>query len=220
MYNNYLDSINKTNEVIKSLSGKEEIGRIAKSEQRWASSKQSKENFKRLKVKIGEIYQFDFGKNFIPEMSYEHRGLVIGVKDKLIYVLPIFSYKEKIHTDAFHPKTNPESISHFYLLKASEYPFIKHDSVIKLNDLRSVSINRIQYKHNGKIEPSKDDFKLILNLSLQKHYPSFYHEYTQLLKKNKELEDENQQLLKKCENLENMIEIYKNKLENKENVPG
>ena len=66
MYNNYLDSINKTNEVIKSLSGEEEIGRIAKSEQRWTSSKQSKENFKRLKVKIGEIYQFDFGKNFIP----------------------------------------------------------------------------------------------------------------------------------------------------------
>ena len=67
-------------------------------------------------------------------MSYEHRGLVIGVKDKLIYVLPIFSYKEKIHTDAFHPKTNPESISHFYLLKRCVF-------VMKCaNTLRNVQI--------------------------------------------------------------------------------
>ena len=45
MYNNYLDSINKTNEVIKSLSGKEEIGRIAKSEQRWSIFKAIKRKF-------------------------------------------------------------------------------------------------------------------------------------------------------------------------------
>ena len=24
-----------------------------------------------------EIYQFEFGKNFVPEMSYEHRGLIL-----------------------------------------------------------------------------------------------------------------------------------------------
>ena len=30
--------------------------------------------------KKGEIYQIKFDKNYQPEMSYEHRGLVIGVK--------------------------------------------------------------------------------------------------------------------------------------------
>ena len=29
-------------------------------------------------------------------MSYEHRGLVIGAKQKLLYVLPIFSYDPEL----------------------------------------------------------------------------------------------------------------------------
>ena len=65
------------------------------------------------RVKKGEIYQFEFGKNFVPEMSYEHRGLIIGVNKKLLYVLPIFSYDPKKHLDVYHRLENPESKSAF-----------------------------------------------------------------------------------------------------------
>lgn len=106
------------------------------------------------KLKKGEIYQFEFGKNYKPEMSYEHRGLVIGVKQKLLYVLPIFSYDPAKHPDVSPPPTyNPSSKSDMFLLKTSEFSFINHDSVLKLNDIRTVSINRILYQQNGMIAP-------------------------------------------------------------------
>lgn len=76
-------------------------------------------------------------------MSYEHRGLVIGVNKRLLYVLPIFSYDPKKHSDVYHPQDNPKSKSDLYLLKSSDYSFIQHDSVLKLNDIRTMSINRI-----------------------------------------------------------------------------
>lgn len=80
---------NKTNEtVLRNTYSSDELGRFSKSDYRWADNRTKP--FRHKAVKKGEIYQFEFGKNFIPEMSYEHRGLVIGVKQKLLYVLPIF----------------------------------------------------------------------------------------------------------------------------------
>lgn len=48
--------------------------------------------------------------------------------------------------NVYHPIDNPNSRSDLYLLKNSECPFIQHDSVLKLNDLRTLSVNRILYK--------------------------------------------------------------------------
>ena len=85
----YLKAQNKTNKIIVGNSvTPDELDRFSKSDFRWADTR--KKSFQHKSVKKGEIYQFEFGKNFIPEMSYEHRGLVIGVKQKLLYVLPIF----------------------------------------------------------------------------------------------------------------------------------
>ena len=64
-------------------------------------------------------------------MSYEHRGLVIGIKQKLLYVLPIFSYDPAKHPDVYHHIDNPASKSDMFLLKGSEFSFINHDSVLK-----------------------------------------------------------------------------------------
>ena len=91
------------------------IFRFSKSDYRWADNRFK--NFKHKAIKKGEIYQFEFGKNFYPEMSYEHRGLVIGVKQKLLYVLPIFSYNPDKHIDIYHPIDFPLSKSHLFLLK-------------------------------------------------------------------------------------------------------
>ena len=66
-------------------------------------------------------------------MSYEHRGLVIGINRKILYVLPIFSYNPNSdsHKNAYHPTDNPDEKRDFYLLKSTEFSFIKHDSVLR-----------------------------------------------------------------------------------------
>lgn len=203
MYKKYLDAINKTNDVIQKLNGNDEISRISKSEIKWALSKMGIKQ--RRHVKKGEIYQFDFGKNFVPEMSYEHRGVILGVRKQLLYVLPIFSYKPDIHADAYHPVRNNQSISDFYLLKSDEFKFINHDSVIKLNDLRSVSINRILYSHDARFDIHGDAFKNIEHMTIQKHFASFYREYEDLLKERNQLKED---IIK----LQDEIEVYRKSL--------
>lgn len=110
-------------------------------------------------------------------MSYEHRGLVIGSKQKLLYVLPIFSYDPLKHPDVYHPVDYPDSKSNLFLLKSSEFSFISHDSVLKLNDLRTASVNRILYQQNGRIVPTSATYKQIESLTLQKYFPGFYYDY-------------------------------------------
>lgn len=75
-------------------------------------------------------------------------------------------------------------------MKSSEFSFINHDSVLKLNDIRTVSINRILYQQNDIISPSSDIYKQIEQLVLQKYFPSFYYDYNQLQQKAVSLEEQ------------------------------
>lgn len=219
----YLKAQSKTNEIIVGNSiSSDELDRFSKSDFRWADNR--KKAFRQRSVKKGEIYQFEFGKNYIPEMSYEHRGLVIGVKQKLLYVLPIFSYDPAKHTDVYHPVDFPSSKSDMFLLKSSEFSFISHDSVLKLNDIRTASINRILYQQTGRIDPSSDTYKEIETLALRKYFPSFLRDYEQkdktieslntqvstLTEEKKELETENNQLKKEIESLQEQLNAKKN----------
>lgn len=184
----YLKAQNKiTGAVISDTFSKDELRRFSKSDYRWVDNR-SKQYRHRI-VKKGEIYQFEFGKNFQPEMSYEHRGLVIGVRKKLLNVLPIFSYRPEKHIDVYHPVDFPTSKSDLYLLKASEFSFIKHDSVLKLNDIRTVSVNRILYQQKGEsLSISSDTYKKIEELVLQKYFPSFMYDYKEIEEKMLDLE--------------------------------
>lgn len=176
----YLKAQSRTNEVIVNNEiSADEVRRLSASDERWATNR-SKSISKR-NIKKGDIYQFEFGKNYSPEMSYEHRGLVIGVKGKLLYVLPIFSYIASKMTDVYHPIDAPTSKSDLYLLKQAEFPFIRHDSVLKLNDFRTVSVNRILYSQPGRIDTSSDTYKRIEELALQKCFPDFFYRYSCLL---------------------------------------
>ncbi|MCM1038349.1 MAG: type II toxin-antitoxin system PemK/MazF family toxin [Ruminococcus sp.] len=196
----YLKAQNKTNEiVIAGAFSADELNRFSKSDSRWADNR--KKQFQFRTIKKGEIYQFEFGKNYIPEMSYEHRGFVIGVKKKLLYVLPIFSYISAKQPDVFHPIDFPYSQSDLFLLKSQDFSFLTHDSVLKLNDIRTVSINRILYQHIGRIDPNSDTYKWIVSLSLKKYFPEFCYESMQkdaaiaALNEGKEkLEEENKKL--------------------------
>ena len=213
--NEYLKAQSKTNDAI--LEGSfstDELKRFSKSDFRWADN--HKKPFSFRQVKKGEIYQFEFGKNYIPEMSYEHRGLVIGVKKKLLYVLPIFSYDPHKHPDIYHPVDFPNSKSDMYLLKSSEFTFITHDSILKLNDIRTVSIKRILYQQNGRIDPTSDTYKQIEALVLQKYFPGFYYDFkrnsqtiTALNETVNALEENNKTLISEREKLLAELEALK-----------
>lgn len=109
----------------------------------------------------------------------------------------------------------PASASDMFLLKSSEFSFISHDSVLKPNDLRTVSINRILYRHNGQISPISDTYKQIETLVLKKYFPRFQYDFEQLLQtisdlnqkvtaleeKENNLTEENQQLQAEIESL-------------------
>ena len=216
----YLKAQNKTTTaVISNTFSKDELERFSKSDYRWADNRSK--HYRHRTVKKGEIYQFEFGKNFQPEMSYEHRGLVIGVKQKLLYVLPIFSYDPDKHSDVYHPIDFPSSKSDLFLLKSSEFSFISHDSVLKLNDIRTVSVNRILYQQHGLIPHSSDTYKKIEELVLQKYFPSFRYEYTQMKQKFLQSEttlSEKEELLKSLsaenESLKHQIDALNQQLMN------
>lgn len=214
--NEYPKAQNKANKaIISGIFSSDELDRFSKSDYRWVNNRTAP--FRHRAVKKGEIYQFEFGKNFIPEISYEHRGLVLGVKQKLLYVLPIFSYDPHKYPDVYHPINYPNSKNDLYLLINSEFSFINHDSVLKLNDIRTVSVNRILYQQSGRIPPSSDTYKQIEKLVIQKYFPSFYHDFVQnnqdITSLNKQLEKakENQDILKaEIEKLKTELETMKN----------
>lgn len=111
-----------------------------------------------------------------------------------------------------------------FLLKAADFPFISHDSVLKLNDIRTVSINRILYQQSGRIDPSSDTYKEIETLALRKYFPGFLYDYEQnhktieslngqvsaLTEGKKVLETENSQLKKEIESLQKQLSAIRN----------
>lgn len=204
----YLNAQNKMNEsIIENVFSSDELHRFSKSDFRWAENRKKK--LRQKPVKKGEIYQFEFGKNYIPEMSYEHRGLVTGIKQKLLYVLPIFSYDPLKHLDAYHPVDYPESHSDLFLLKSSEFSFISHNSLLKPNDIRTVSINRILYQQSGRISPDSDTYKQIETLTIQKYFPTFYYSYKQNLQTIQTLSEQLQKANMDKENLQSENEQLK-----------
>ena len=142
--------------------------------------------------------------------QFRHRT----VKKKLLYVLPIFSYDPEKHPNIYHPVDYPNSKSEMFLLKSNEFSFINHDSVLKLNDIRTVSVNHILYQQNGVISPSSDTYKQIEQLVLQKYFPTFFYDYKQLQQKNTSLEETQKALAPENEELKKQIESLQERLAN------
>lgn len=208
----YIKSITALNDLSLSTCKKDkrEIDRYAESDIFWATNK-NKPLLNR-QVKKGSIYQFEFGKNFIPEMSYEHRGLVIGSSGKLLYVLPICSYNEKVmdHKNAYHPIDNPNSKSNYFLLKGSEYGFLIHDSVLKLNDIRTVSVARIKYKQSdGYLDPASGTYKAIERIVFSKYFYDYSFNFDRLSAENENLSEQLDEINGKYEAAEKLIAAMK-----------
>ena len=206
----YIESISKLNQLALSTSC-DEVNRFSESDIFWVSNKKG-QHINR-KIHKGDIFQFEFGKNYIPEMSYEHRGMVIGQSGRLLYVLPIFSYdssKYKGKDIPCHLTDNPSGKSNYYLLKKAEFPFLKHDSIIKLNDIRTVSSLRIKYTQSSRIQPESDTYKFIEKITFKKYFPSIEYTYNELHNENLELAEELAELKRQKEELLKEIEKLNN----------
>lgn len=182
----YIEAQTRENTLILGNSvSDDEIKRFSRSDKRWAESR-AKEISKVKPVK-GEVYQFEFGKNYRLEMAYEHRGLIIGTNKKLLYVLPIYSYNPAKYRKVYHPEDSPDPNCNLFLLKSSDFRFISHDSVLKLNDLRTVSVSRILYQHDGRVDPDSETFKLIEHLAFRKCFATIYFDYDAKCRENEGL---------------------------------
>lgn len=137
------------------------------------------------------------------------------MKNKLLYVLPIYSYDPNKHTNVYHPMDYPDSKSDIYLLKNTEFSWINHDSILKLNDIRTVSVNRILYQHKGTIDIASDTYKGIEALVLKKYFAEFYFEFESDKKMIESLKEDNAKLEEDKKTLQEEIEKLKAKLEEK-----
>lgn len=168
----------------------DEYRRLGLSDYRWADKKT--QSTPHRKIKKGSIFQFDFGKNYIPEMSYEHRGIVIGMRNNLLYVLPIFTYQKRKHQGSLYdPIVNPEG--NLYLIHPTDHTFISHDSVIKLDDVRSISVSRIMYYQKYRMDINGIEYKTIERLAFSRLFPEYDYQIKKLLKENEELKNKLEQ---------------------------
>lgn len=102
-----------------------------------------------------------------------------------------YRWADNKNQDVYHPIDNNKSKSDLYLLKSSDYLFIQHDSVLKLNDIRTISINRILYQQkDGRIDIESLEYKVIEELVLNKYFPSFLYEFKNCISDKQQLEAE------------------------------
>ena len=73
---------------------------------------------------------------------------------------------------------------------------------MKLNDIRTVSINRILYQQrNGRMDINSDTYKMIEELVIKKYFPGFLHEMKKIIMKCEEQEQtirKLEEILDKC----------------------
>lgn len=141
---------------------------------KWTSSQK---NITIPNYKKGDVYKIEFGLAYEPELAYEHRGIIIGKRNNLYYVLPITTYNHKKHKNVYHPTLFPNGNKDYYLLKGTEYPgLLDHDSVIKCYDLKTVSYKRFVGKVGVIAEPY---LRLITKCAYKNIFPTIDYETQQ-----------------------------------------
>ena len=119
-----------------------------------------------------------------------------------------------------------QQITIFLVLRDDLSVLPQKNTILKLNDIRTVSVNRILYQQKGdNISISSDTYKKIEELVLQKYFPSFMYDYRQMEEKMSDLEstmgkreEELKAILDENEKLKEQIEKLKIQISNYENI--
>lgn len=163
---------------------KKNINQITASVNAW---KKAYKNSPVIKYKIGDVYKIEFGLAYKPELAFEHRGIIIGKKDNLYYVVPITTLNSKIHINSYHPTDNRTGNRKYFLMKAYDNDFLDHDSVIKCNDIKTVSYLRI----NRKVGSISDELlQEITYITFKNIFPTIDYKYNNLMNENIKIKKE------------------------------
>lgn len=160
-----------------------ELGLFIKSLDTWLN-KRKKNNTCGKEISVGDILMIDWNINYKPELSYYHPGLVVGISNEMLLVVPTSS-KEKTIDKAYHAETNPTG--NWFNRKVDVSDGFGEDCVLLLDNLKTISKTRVINKVGKLTCALKEDnalFQEIKNVLIKNLFP---HEYEVFLNIKNEL---------------------------------
>ncbi len=101
----------------------------------------------------GCVYHINFGRTFHPELKSKHLGIIFKIPstNNMLFCLPLTSPKEK-HFKTFEGYSNRDisdlKYPHLYYIKET-------DSMILMEQFRTISINRLESQYKNPISKQK-----------------------------------------------------------------
>lgn len=136
-------------------------------------------------IRVGDIFNVDFGINYEPEMSYNHPGLILEEIGDLVLVVPSSTSSTKL-SNAYHPVKNKNGYWYYYEVDKNDG--FAERCVLILGNVCTISKGRLLEK-KGHLTCSIDEenslYRNIRNILMQ-HL--FAKEYNKLTTKITELE--------------------------------
>ena len=136
-------------------------------------------------IKVGDIFNIDFGINYEPEMSYNHPGLILEEVGDLVLAVPTSTSSKKLQ-NAYHPIKNKNG--HWYYYEVDKSDGFAERCVLILGNVCTISKGRLLEKKGHLTCDVSDEnslYREIRNIVLQ-HL--FSKEYNKLTSKIFELE--------------------------------
>lgn len=128
-----------------------EMARFTNSINHWIKNRPA--NKKSRNCTEGTIVEVEFGLTYKTETPYRHSALVIKEYKNKIMVIPSTS-KQDYWENGFHPLSNPTGNKEYFRVTTTDG--FDHDCVLVMNELKTISKNRI-ISTCGNMEVSSED---------------------------------------------------------------
>lgn len=111
-----------------------------------------------ISISMGDICYIEYGQAFINEAGYQHFGLVIGMFNHKIFVVPMTSNREMILSARNVATSLENQKEHLYYI--GQLPGLNKPSVLFLNDAKFINSSRV-ISVNAQIDTDSVMFKEI-----------------------------------------------------------
>ena len=168
----YLKIVHKLIEIGSKMS-MVEMARFTNSIDHWIKNRPA--NKKSRHCSEGTIIEAEFGLTYKTETPYRHSALVIKEYPNKVIVIPSTS-KSDYWDNAFHPLSNPNGNKEYFRVTTTDG--FDHNCVLVMNDLKTISKNRI-ISTCGRMDALSEDcvYKQIRKLLLNDIFSEEVNEY-------------------------------------------
>lgn len=168
----YLKIVHKIIEIGSKMS-MVEMARFTNSIDHWIKNRPA--NKKSRHCSEGTIIEAEFGLTYKTETPYRHSALVIKEYPNKVIVIPSTS-KSDYWDHAFHPLSNPNGNKEYFRVTTTDG--FDHNCVLVMNDLKTISKNRI-ISTCGRMDTLSEDciYKQIRKLLLNDIFSEEVNEY-------------------------------------------